>query len=320
MTEGAGGGCQRLAVMGAGGIGGLIGARMAAAGHAVHLIARGPHLAAIREEGLRLKSEHGDVSIRPASATEEPSQIGPVDLVVFTVKGQDSAAAARQIAPLVGPETMVVSFQNGVAGLDHLAAAVGAGRLLPGVTFVPAVIEAPGVIRQTGQVNRFVFGEAKGPVTPRVQGLAEAMQSAGLDAVAVADAEVAVWHKFIMLAPFAAICCLTRLPLGDWIAVPETQRLYRDGMAEVAAVAQARGVAVAEDIVETNLAFALEQADPRTKASMLEDLERGKPLEVDSLSGHIARLGEALGIPTPVNALAAAALAPFVQGRGQRSS
>ncbi|MEO1194013.1 MAG: 2-dehydropantoate 2-reductase [Pseudomonadota bacterium] len=303
-----------IAVMGAGGIGGYLAARLAAAGHQLFLIARGSHLAALQSQGLTLRSELGDVQAIPAGVSDDPAAFGPMDYVIFTVKGQDSEAAAAALAPLVGPQTTAIGFQNGLSGLEALGEAIGIDKVLAGVTYLPAVIEAPGVIRHTGSVDRFVFGEQSGPASPRVTRLAEALQQAGVSAEAVPDALAACWHKFIMLAPFSGLSALTRADLGDWRSVPETFALYRAGMEEVAALARAKGVPIAADIVETNVAFTLEKADPRTRGSMLSDLERGRPLELESLSGYVAREGARLGVATPVNAMIYGCLKPFVAG------
>ncbi|GAB5467968.1 MAG: 2-dehydropantoate 2-reductase [Rhodospirillales bacterium] len=304
----------KIAVMGCGGIGGYLAVRLGTAGHRLHLIARGPHLEAIRKQGLSLKSDLGDASFQPQGASSDPAAFGAMDYVIFTVKGQDSAEAAAALTPLIGPETTVVGFQNGLRGLEILGETLGAERVLAGVTYLPAVIEAPGRIRHTGRVDRFVFGEPEGPVTPRVARLAEALQGAGVTADAVADGLAACWHKFIMLAPFSGISCLTRADLGVWRSEAETAQLYREGMEEVAAVARAQGVAIDPDIVAKNHAFTLEQADPRTRASLLSDLERGRPLELESLSGYVAREGRRLGVATPVNAMIYACLKPFIAG------
>lgn len=298
--------------MGAGGIGGFLACRLAGAQAAeVAVVARGAHLEAIRRDGLRLLSQKGDVVARLA-ASDDPAALGPADLVVFAVKGYDNAPAAEAIAPLIGPGTRVVSFQNGLAGVDLLAERFGPERVLAGVTYVPAVIEAPGTVRHTGPVDRFVFGALDPAGQPAVDALAGAGRAAGLAVEPVADPLVHCWHKFVMLAPFHILSTLTRKPLGGWIDVPESRDLYVAAMGEVAAVARARGVAVADDIVETNLRFTLEVADRGTRASMLEDLERGRRLELETLAGAIHRDGLRLGVPTPAISAGYALLKPYM--------
>jgi 2-dehydropantoate 2-reductase len=309
-----------IVVMAAGGIGGFVAARLLAAGAArVAVVARGPQLAAIEAEGIALRSELGDCRGRPAVAHADPAEVahrfGPADFVLFVVKGYDTQTAAAAMAPLVSPHTVVVSLQNGVEGLDILAARYGLDRIWPGVCYVPAVIERPGVIRHTGRHNRFVFGPWAGGADPRAAALATAMAAGGLEPVTSAQALVEAWHKFVMQTSFSALCCLTRLPVGGWIGCADTQALYRRGMEEIVAIARARGVAVAPDIVERNMDFAVRQADRATRASMLEDLERGRPIELASLAGHAHRLGLELGVPTPVNSFFWQALQPHLKPR-----
>lgn len=309
-----------IVVMAAGGIGGFAAARLLAADAArVAVVARGPQLAAIQAEGIALRSVLGDCRGRPAVAHAEPAEVarrfGPADFIFFVVKGYDTQSAAAAMAPLVSARTLVVSFQNGVEGLDILAARYGRERVWPGVCYVPAVIERPGLIRHTGRHNRFVFGPWAGGADPRAEALSAAMAAGGLEPVASGQALVEAWHKFVMQTSFSSLCALTRLPVGGWIGCRDTRDLYRRGMEEIVAIAQARGVAVASDIVERNMDFAVTRADRGTRASMLEDIERGRPIELASLAGHAHRLGLELGIPTPVNSFFWRALQPHLRPR-----
>ncbi len=305
---------MRIVVMGTGGIGGFFACRMAEAGADVGVIARGHHLDAIRAGGLTLKSQQGDGTVAVA-ASDAPADMAPADLVVFTVKGYDNATAAEAIAPLVGPETRIVSFQNGLAGVDLLAETYGAERVLAGVTYVPAVIDAPGVIRHTGPIDRFVFGALDPKSQDTVDRLVALGSNARITLDAVADPRVHCWRKLVMLAPFSVMSALTRLELGGWIDPPASRALYIAGMHEAVAVAQAKGVDLPDDVVDENLAFTLEKADRRTRGSMLEDLERGRRLELETLAGAIVRDGAELGIPTPMLSTCYALLAPSVDGR-----
>ncbi len=305
---------MRIAVMGAGGIGAFAGARLSIGGADVRLIARGRHLGAIVSDGLTVLSGLGDVTLR-LPASEDPAAVGPVDLVLVTVKGRDTPAAVDAIAPLMDSGARALTFQNGLDGVERLAARYGAERVIAGVTYVPAEIERPGVVRHVGAVRRFVFGEWAGAPSERMRRLSEIGTAGGLDMAPVPDAPAALWSKWVMLAPFAALACLTRLNLGAWIAVPETRALYARAMAEMAALAEASGVALPADVVATNLRFAVETADPATRGSMLSDLERGKPLEIDALIGDAVRRGARLGVDMPVLALAAAVLSPHALGR-----
>ena len=305
---------MRIVVMGTGGIGGFFACRMAEARADVGVIARGQHLNAIRADGLTLRSEQGDVTVQ-VSVSDIPADLAPADLVVFTVKGYDNEEAADAIAPLMGPRTRVVSFQNGLAGVDLLAETYGAERVLAGVTYVPAVIEAPGMIRHTGPIDRFVVGALAPAGQEMVDRLASCAVDARLTLDVVADPLVHCWRKLVMLAPFSVISALTRLPLGAWIDPPETRALYVEGMREVVAVARAKGVDLDDGVVDQNLAFTLEKADRGTRGSMLEDLERGRRLELETLAGALLRDAADLGVPTPMLSTCYALLAPSVDGR-----
>lgn len=305
---------MRIGLVGAGAIGGFLAAHLTRAGGKVHALARGETLAAWRE-GLTLADDAGETTVKVAEVSGAADGIGPCDLVLFTVKGQDSEAAADAMAPMVGPHTRILSFQNGLFGVECLADRFGAARVLAGVTYVPARVERPGRVVHTGPVRRFVFGPYDGGSPGAVaQAFAGLAASAGLEVRLLDDPMPEVWAKFVMLAPFHVIAALTRLPLGAWIPVAETRDLYRRGMEEVAAVASARGVELPDGLVARNLAFARETADPRTRASMLDDLERGRPLELEATIGWLLREGERLGLALPIHAAGHALLKPFATG------
>lgn len=307
-----------IGVVGAGAIGGMLAARLIDAGQTVRILARTRTLAALRADGLTLRSDGGTVTVVPDMATDDPAQIGPVDVCLFTVKGQDTAAAAAAIGPMVGPHTRILSFQNGLAGVEALADLFGPARVLAGVTYVPATVEAPGVVRHTGAQSRFVFGSfASGADAPADAAFAAAGRDAGLDMVHLSDPMPEIWAKFVMLTPFHLICGMTRSALGGWIDVPETRALYRAGMEEVAALARARGVALPEGLVERNMAFSIDTADRRTRASMLDDLERGRPLELEATVGWLVRQARALGVAAPFHDMGYAALKPHAGGAPQ---
>lgn len=303
---------MKIAVMGTGGVGGYFGARLAASGQDVHFIARGPHLAAIRETGLRVKSGAGDLTIEPAQATDTPADIGPVDFVLFAVKLYDTESAGRLLAPLIGPETGVVDLQNGIDGEDELAAIVGPDHVVGGVAYISARIDEPGVILHVGKGAKLAFGELDGRRSPRVEALAAACEAAGFSHEVSDNIETAIWSKLVMLASMSALSCLTRLPVDEALAEPETVELYRAAMKEVADVAAAKGVALPDDVLA---GFnAVTRGGSRILPSMLVDLERGKPLELDRLSGAVVRAGIEVGVPTPFHAMALALLKPFEKG------
>ena len=303
--------------MGSGGVGGYVGARLAKAGHDVRFIARGAHLEAMREAGLVVESPRGRVHLQPAEVTDDPATVGPVDLVVFAVKLWGSEAAARQILPMLGPETAVVTFQNGVEANDLLGGIVGRERLVGGVCYIATVIERPGVIRHTGQMARFVMGEFGGGRTKRMEAIEAAFRQAeGLDFEVSADIEAAIWQKFVFLTALAALTAMTRKPIGPLREDPDTRAFFLDLMREVVAVGRARGVRLDPNFADERLAFA-DTLPAEMKASMAHDLERGNPLEVHWLSGAVVRLGAEVGVPTPANRAAYVALKLHAGGQGR---
>jgi 2-dehydropantoate 2-reductase len=299
---------MKIAVMGTGGVGGYFGGMLAQAGHDVTFIARGPHLAAIREQGLRVETVHGDFTIQ-APATDNPGEVGPVDLVLFCVKTYHTDEAGHAIAPLIGDDTLILSLQNGVDNEEKLAALYGQEHVLGGVCYIAATIAAPGVIRQISGPRSIVFGELDGSITPRAQRVLQAFTDAGIEATLSEDVQKALWTKFLFICAFSGVASVARAPVGELLAIPETRELLREAMAEVEAVARARGVTLDADIVERMMVTA-EGFAPESKPSMLVDLERGNRLEIDALNGTVARLGAELGVPTPVHRVIYAALKP----------
>jgi 2-dehydropantoate 2-reductase len=305
---------MRFAVMGTGGVGGYFGGRLAAAGEDVTFIARGAHLDAILANGLSITSGAGDVTIAPAQATDTPASIGAVDCVLFTVKLYDTDPAGALIGPVVGPETMVVNLQNGIDGEERLAAIIGEDHVVGGVAYISAHIEAPGKISHAGKGAKLTFGELDGTATPRIEALAAACAKAGYEFEVSDDIQGPLWSKLAMLASMSAVSCLTRLPIDVVARTPETAALLRSAMEEVVQVARAKGVNLSDDTVQRVLSFGRSMGTS-IKPSMLVDLERGKPLEVDHLSGAVVRAGAAAGVATPFHSMAAALLAPLAKGR-----
>ncbi len=304
---------MRIAVMGSGGVGGYVGGRLAAAGRDVTFVARGAHLAAIRERGLALRSALGDVLIRPAQASDDPAAIGPVDLVIFAVKLYDTEAAAAASRPLVGPATGVVTLQNGIDSTDLLRRVLGPDHVIGGVAHIAAVIEEAGVIRHTGSMASFMFGELDGASSERIGALSRALQAAGVDHRISQDIRRDIWDKMAFLASFAGLTALMRLPIGPIREDAATRAMLCDALGEATAVARAKGISLAEDFVERTL----ERCDRlpyEMKSSMLQDLERGLRLELPWLSGAIVRLGEELGIPTTTHAFITTALKLHADG------
>jgi 2-dehydropantoate 2-reductase len=299
--------------MGAGAVGAYFGGLLSRAGHEVTFVARGAHLAAMRERGLRLDTPQGRLVVDGARFAEHPSEAGACDVVLFAVKAYDIETAAAPLKPLVDNGACVVSVLNGVDHQDRLAAVLGTGSVLGGLAMVSGVIVEPGLIRYTSAMSGLRFGEADGSMSARATAFRDACVGAGFSADLLPDIRAAQWAKFVGLASNAALTSLFRLPAGHIYHDAETIPLALRAFGEVAAVAQAEGVELPADIVARTLA--LHQSFPKTMyASMYHDLAKGRPLELDSFSGHIVRRGRALGVPTPVHEMAWLLLKPYLHG------
>ncbi|MFI4903338.1 MAG: 2-dehydropantoate 2-reductase [Burkholderiales bacterium] len=291
---------MRIAIIGAGGVGGYFGARLALAGEDVHFVARGAQLAVMRAAGLRVRRDGGDLEVRAVRATDDPAAIGPVDAVLIAVKLWDTESAAGLARTLTGAETAVVSLQNGVRKDDTLRAVLGAGNVLGGVCYISAFIEAPGVIRQVGSMQKIVLGEYDGRASARARALLASLERAGIDAALSDSVARAIWEKFVFLACLAGTTSAIRLPIGAIRGNPATRALFRDALAEVVAVARAEGVALTDAFVDDRMAFA-DSLPATMTSSMHGDLEHGRRLELDWLSGDVVARGRRLGVPTPVH-------------------
>ena len=302
----------KIAVVGAGGVGGYFGARLAAAGEDVTFIARGAHLEAMRRDGLRVESANGNLHVQ-VRATDDPSSVGPVDWVWIAVKLWDTAAAAQSARPMIGPGTTVVSFQNGVEKEDVLRATLPDAHVMGGVSYIGAVIGRPGVIVHTGTMARLEFGEFDGTRPAKAEALLAACHAAGVDAGIPDDIRIAIWRKFIFLVALSAVTTATRLPLGPVRAHPRTKELAIGIAREAMAVGRARGVPVSDKLFEARLAH-FESLPAEMTSSMHQDLKRGNRLELPWLSGAVVRLGEESGVPTPLNRAIWGVLAPYQDG------
>lgn len=305
---------MRIGVMGAGGVGGYFGALLARGGHEVVFIARGAHLKAIQERGLEVRSVvPGNFTVR-VEAAADPAEVGPVTVVLFCVKSYDTASAAAAIRPMLGPQTMVISPQNGVDNVERIAAVVGPDRVLGGAAFILATIEAPGVIAQTGGPRRLVFGEMDGSRSARAERFLEACRASEVNADITTDVRRTLWEKFLMLAPNAALTAMSGLTVGEIRACPETRRLLREMMVEVQAVAAAEGVSIPTEAIDRILAF-MDTLEPGFRSSLHYDLTHGKRLELEALSGKVVALGKRHNLPTPLNFAAYACLKPHALQR-----
>ena len=292
---------MRIAVMGAGGVGGYLGGLLARDGHDVTLIARGPHLDALRQDGLEIKSTWGSFSVR-VDATNDLHEVGQVELVLFTVKTYQNAVAIPALQPLVGENTGVLTLQNGVESGDELAQVLGSSHVLPGAGNIGAWIEAPGVVCQTGPRVSVVFGEVDGQETSRARHVLEDFSKAEITTELSPNVMKVLWTKFTAAAPATGLVSAARAAIHDLLQSNEARNTLLAAMREVEAVARAKGVDLAPDVVDRVLqAFDRLPADYRV--SMHTDLELGKPLELDALSGAVVRIGEQVGVPTPVNRL-----------------
>jgi len=307
---------MRVLIVGAGGVGGYFGARLARAGVPVTLLARGAHLAAIQREGLRVRSAVEGESVATVTAVADVTGLPPADAVLFCVKSFDTETAAAAIRPVIGPGTAVVSLQNGVDNEETLARVLGPGHAVGGVAYVFAAIESPGVIahRFAGHV---VFGELDGRPSPRLEALRAAFTQAGVRAEVSPDIRRTLWQKYVMITAQAGMTALSRAPIGVIRAVPESRQMYRRIAEELTALAAASGVDLGPDAVE-GVMKAADGLAPEAYSSLHHDLTQGRRLELETLHGHAVRLGERLGVPTPTTFAVYATLKPHLDGRPPR--
>jgi 2-dehydropantoate 2-reductase len=299
----------KIAVFGAGGVGGYFGGRLAAAGADVHLIARGAHLEALRGRGLRVRSVRGDFEAA-LPATDDPSDVGPSDAVLLCVKAFDTAAAAARLGPLLGPETAVISLQNGIDNEERIAAAVGAGRVLGGVAFVFAEIVEPGVIDHRGGPSTILFGELDGRPTERAERLLVACRQAGIAECIEPEIRARLWEKYAFICAQAGMTAAVRLPIGEIRASAPAWSMFRRIVTEVAALAAAEGVRLDDDVVDRLVSFA-EQLEPSVRSSLHDDLVAGRRLELDALHGTALRRAAARGLELPACEAVLAVLEPW---------
>ena len=306
---------MRIVVFGAGGVGGYFGARLAAAGNEVGFVARGRHLEAIRAGGLRVRSALGDIHVPAPAASDDPGALGRADVVVFAVKLWDTEEAAAAARPLLTDGGIVIPFQNGVESVERIGAVTGADGVLGGAAYIAATISEPGTITHTGTMARLRFGALRPGQVGAAKAFHAACVAAKIDAELVADVERVLWEKFAFLAPMSGLTSAARCSIGPIRADPEMRDTLRLAIEETWSLGRARGVALPDDFVARQLAFA-DGLPAQMKSSMLHDLEAGRRLEAPWLSGAVARMSRALGLSAPVNATVYAALKPYCEGRG----
>jgi 2-dehydropantoate 2-reductase len=292
---------MKIVMMATGGVGGYYGARLAAGGHDVYFIARGAHLAALRTNGLKLISANGDLHLRSVYATDEPATLGTADIVIFAVKQYDTETAARLVVPVIGDETAVISIQNGMDPRERLKSIIGREHVLGGTTYITgAKVISPGIITHTGTIARLVFGEYDRSVSVRGERFLNACKTIGIDALFSTDICKEMWAKFALLSAFSGVSSMLRKAAGPIMSDPDSRKLLKDAIAETVAVAKAKGIDLGEDYVAKHGDF-YGSIPPDTKSSMLMDLENGRRIELNWLSGAVAQFGDELGVATPTH-------------------
>lgn len=301
---------MRIAVYGVGSVGGYFGGRLASAGEDVVFIARGETLRALRQSGLRVDSLNGDFHLEKVQVVELPAQAGEADVAILGVKAWQVPEAARALEPVIGATTCVLPLQNGVEAPGQLAAALGADHVLGGLCQISSTVASPGSIRHVGLDPLVVLGELDNRPSLRVECLVQAFQRSGVRVEVAADIHLAMWEKFLFIAAIGGVGAVCRAPVGVFRSLSETRALLVAVMQETVAVAQARGVDLTDDSIRSRMAF-IDSLAPHVMASLQRDIEAGKPSELDSLIGAVARLGAELGVPTPVSAQIYASLLPL---------
>jgi 2-dehydropantoate 2-reductase len=310
---------MRIAVIGAGAVGGYFGGRLAEAGNEVGFVVRGKTLEALRSEGLRLESQRGDLHLRPWMATEDPAEIGPVDLVVLGVKAWQVAEVAPTLQPMITADSCVLPLQNGVEAAGQLIAVLGPGPVLGGLCKIISMQLAPGRIRHLGVEPSVDLGEIGGPPTKRVRRVARVFESAGVSVRTPNDIQAAIWGKFLFICSVSGVGALTARSIGEFRVDPEARTMLEGAMREIVAVAAGHGVELREDIVERTLGF-LDGLPADGTASMQRDILEGRPSELESQNGAVVRLGQEAGVPTPVNQRIYHRLRPLEEQNRARSS
>jgi len=305
---------MRIAVVGAGGVGAGFGAALAKAGADVTFIARGAHLAAMKGQGLKVLSPRGDIHLVPTQATDNPAEVGPVDVVLFCVKLWDVESAGERIKPMVGPDTAVIPLQNGVDAAERLIPILGANAVMGGVAQISAAITGPALVQQVGTFMRMIFGELDGRQSPRGEAFKALCLQAGFEATLSDTILTELWMKFMLLAANASAVALARQPIGPLREDPEIRPVLLAAYREVMEVGRANGVALPDNAVETIAGYS-DSLPAHQKPSMALDLDRGNRLELPWLGGKVVALGRKLGVPTPTHSLMYAMLKPYIMGR-----
>jgi 2-dehydropantoate 2-reductase len=307
---------MKIAAMAAGAVGAYFGGRLQAGGHDVAYIARRAHLEALRRDGLKIESVHGDLHLPKVNATPDPKEVGPVDVVLFAVKLWDTETAAELAKPLVGPSTRVITLQNGVDSYERVSAILGKEQTCPGTAYIAAVLAGPGVMRHTSKFATMRVGRMDGKPDAHLAAFVEAAKASNIDIQPQDDMNRERWQKFIFLSSMAGVNCMTREPIGKVLADPDTRAFYKKIMQECLAVGQKAGAKVPDSWVDDRMTFS-DNAPPGMKASMFHDLEAGNRLELDWLTGKVVSLGHQLGVPVPASEAVYAAVKLHRMGNAQ---
>ena len=308
---------MKIAVMGAGSIGGYFGGMLSQGGHQVTLIARGAHLKAIQDSGLKIITDDREFIFR-CDATDNPNSVGPVELVLLTVKTYHNSQAVPAMLPMVAADTSVLCLQNGIDSYQAAAQIVGAEKILPGAAYVEASLAGPGVVRQSGQLVRIVFGEMDGVNSDRGSLILQALEQSGIPAEFTQDIQRTLWTKFLFIATMAGVTTLARETMAQLMSRPEWRETIVDCMREIEAVGRAQGVALAEDVVSSTMGY-IEGSLEQLHASMHADIMAGRPLELEALNGAVVRAGRMAQVPTPINNLIYAMVKPFKDGESAKA-
>lgn len=302
---------MKFAVVGTGGVGGYFGGKLAKNGEDVWFLARGKHLDAMRASGLRVNSPEQNWVVPPGTMTNNPEQIGLVDVVLFCVKSYDTESAAQQLAPLLLEKTIIISLQNGVDNEEKIQRTISRGAVFGGVSYIYSTITAPGVITHTPGPTKIVFGEmAKGPASEQAQQILETMKNAGINVSLADNIHTELWKKYVFISAVGGMTALTRLTLGEILAVDAAKEMLADAMRETEAVGKAKGISLPPKFSEQVLEL-LKKYDNNSRSSMYHDLAHHRPMEVEAFSGTVIRYGKQLNIPTPVHRAMYAALLPY---------
>jgi len=305
---------MKFATVATGGIGGYLAVRLTQAGEDVATLARGAHLDVIKSKGLTLEAADGLTTVHPRFATDDPAEIGPVDAVIFGVKAKDVERAAESCLPLMGPKTVVIPFLNGVETVERLATVLPLGNIANGTAGISTTITEPGSIGQVGTFATFAFAERDSTQSARIKAVRLSFERAGLEAPVVEDIDVELWRKFCVFASLSGVTAAARCTLGEIRHNPHLSQLFQDGIAETAALGRALGVALPGDMV-TRIWDGLGELPDSLRASTAIDLEAGRALEVDWISGAVARLSDAAGLDAPIHRALNAVLQPWKDGR-----